>query len=74
MDSKPTYEQAQLHLQVYDQRREPKLRQARDWFAQNYFPETFDDAMKIASPGSEGGIYFGMVDDKFGISWMVNCG
>ena len=61
MNSKPTYEQAQLHLQVYDQRREPKLRQARDWFAQNYFPETFDDAMKIAAPGTEGGIYFGMV-------------
>jgi hypothetical protein len=61
MNSKPTYEQAQLHLQVYDQRREPKLRQARDWFTQNYFPETFDDAMKIAAPGTEGGIYFGMV-------------
>jgi len=61
MDSKPTYEQAQLHLQVYEQRREPRLRQARDWFAQNYFPETFDDAMKIAAPGTEGGINFGMV-------------
>jgi len=59
--SKPTYEQAQLHLQLYEQRREPKLRQARDWFAQNYFPESFDDAMKIAAPGTEAGIYFGMV-------------
>ena len=25
MSTKPTYEQAQLHLQVYDQRREAKL-------------------------------------------------
>ncbi len=33
MSTKPTYEQAQLHLQVYDQRREAKLRQARDWFS-----------------------------------------
>ena len=59
--SKPTYEQAQLHLQLYEQRREAKLRQARDWFAQNYFPETFEDAMKIAAPGTEAGIHFGMV-------------
>ena len=59
--SKPTHEQAQLHLQLYEQRREAKLRQARDWFAQNYFPETFEDAMKIAAPGTEAGIYFGMV-------------
>ena len=61
MSSKPTYEQAQLHLQVYEQRREARLRQARDWFFQNYFPETLEDAMKITSPGTEGGIFFGMV-------------
>jgi hypothetical protein len=30
MSAKPTFEQAQLHLQVYDQRREAGLRQARD--------------------------------------------
>ena len=29
MSTNPTFEQAQLHLQVYDQRREAKLRQAR---------------------------------------------
>jgi len=61
MSSKPTYEQAQLHLQVYDQRREPRLRQARDWFTQNYFPENIDEAMKVAAPGTEAGIFFGMV-------------
>ncbi len=59
--AKPTFEQAQLHLQVYEQRREARLRQARDWFFQNYFPETFDDAMRIASPGTEAGAFFGMV-------------
>jgi len=37
MESKPTFEQAQLHLQVYEMRREPRLRQARDWFFSNYF-------------------------------------
>ncbi len=33
METKPTHEQAQLHLQVYDLRREARLRQARDWFS-----------------------------------------
>lgn len=61
MASKPTHEQAQLHLQVYDLRREPRLRQARDWFQQNYFAETLDDAMRIAAPGTEHGNFVGMV-------------
>jgi hypothetical protein len=61
METKPTHEQAQLHLQVYDLRREPRLRQARDWFQQNYIVETIDDAMRIAAPGTEGGTNFGMV-------------
>ncbi len=61
MDTKPTHEQAQLHLQVYDLRREARLRQARDWFFRNYLVEKFDDAMRIAAPGTEGGALAGMV-------------
>src|SRR5215216_3289982 len=61
MATKPTHEQAQLHLQVYDLRREPRLRQARDWFQQNYNAETVEEAMKIAAPGTEHGTFFGMV-------------
>src|SRR5216684_1704276 len=61
MRKKPTYEQAQLHLQVYDQRREAKLRQARDWFGKNYIVNNIDDALRIAPMGSETGAYVGMV-------------
>src|SRR5258707_739767 len=61
MGTKPTFEQAQLHLQVYDQRREARLRQARDWFQQNYKAETFDDSMRLAPPGTENGTFVGMV-------------
>ncbi len=61
MDTKPTHDQAQLHLQVYDLRREARLRQARDWFFRNYLVEKFDDAMRIAAPGTEGGALAGMV-------------
>lgn len=61
MATTPTHEQAQLHLQVYDLRREPRLRQARDWFQQNYHAQTFDEAMRIAAPGTEPGTFLGMV-------------
>src|SRR5213082_637738 len=61
MATKPTHEQAQLHLQVYEQRREARLRQARDWFFKNYFVENFDDSMRIAAPGTENGTHAMMV-------------
>ena len=61
MDTKPTHEQAQLHLQVYEMRREARLRQARDWFLKNYFVDNMDDAMRIAAPGTEQGAFTMMV-------------
>ena len=61
MEIKPTHEQAQLHLQVFEMRREARLRQARDWFIKNYFADTFEEAMRIAPMGSEGGTNVMMV-------------
>jgi hypothetical protein len=61
MANQPTHEQAQLHLQVYDLRREARLRQARDWFQQNYKADTVEEAMRLAAPGTEHGAFFGMV-------------
>ena len=61
MGTKPTHEQAQLHLQVYDLRREARLRQARDWFQKSYHAETLEEAMKLAAPGTEHGNFLGMV-------------
>ena len=53
MASKPTHEQAHLHLQIYEERRDSRLRQARDWFFANCFADTLDEAMHIASPGTK---------------------
>jgi hypothetical protein len=58
---KPTHEQAQLQLQLYDLRREAKLRQARDWFMYNYFVDSAEDSNRIAPPGSQEGTYLMMV-------------
>jgi hypothetical protein len=61
MATKPTHEQAQLHLQVYDLRREARLREGREWFFKNYIVETLDDVMRIAAPGTESGALAMMV-------------
>jgi hypothetical protein len=61
METKPTHEQAQLNLQLYEQRREARLREARDWFFKNYFVDSIDDAMRIAAPGTEAGTFAMMV-------------
>jgi hypothetical protein len=61
MEAKPTHEQAKLQLELYDLRREAKMRQAREWFFKNFWADSFEDAMKIAAPMSENGAYFMMV-------------
>ena len=40
------FESAQLNLQLFDLRREPLLRKARDWYLLEFHPATFDDYMK----------------------------
>ena len=69
MATKPTHEQAQLQLQAFEERREPRLREAREWFFKNYFPTTFEESMRIAAPGTEGGTFVMMV---FGY-WEQTC-
>ena len=60
-DKKPTHAQAQLQLQLYDLRREAKLRQAREWFTQNYFVDSMEDSNRLAPPGSQELTYVTMV-------------
>lgn len=61
MPTTPTHEQARLHLQVFEERREARLREARKWFFENYFVDTPEDAMRIAGPGTEAGTFAMMV-------------
>ena len=41
------FESATLNLQLFELRREPVLREARDWFVRTFNPETFDDLLTI---------------------------
>ena len=46
MPKKPTAADAQLILQLYDLRREPELRKARNWWLVEFWPDTVEDYMK----------------------------
>jgi len=61
MATNPTYEQAELQLKIFDLRRESRLRLARDWFNNNYYANSLDEAMRIAPMGSEAGTFYMMV-------------
>ena len=47
MSKKPTSADAQLILQLYDLRREPELRKARNWMLSEFWPQSADDYLKI---------------------------
>ena len=45
----PTHADAELILKLYEARREPEIRKARQWWTANFWPESADDIIKIAS-------------------------
>jgi hypothetical protein len=49
MPKKVTHADAQLILQLYDLRRETKMRKARNWVATQFWPQSADDYIKVAS-------------------------
>ena len=54
MPKKPTPMDAQLILHLYDLRREPEMRKARNWWFGSFWPNSADDFMKVAfTPGSQ---------------------
>lgn len=49
MAKKAAPKDAQLLMQLYDLRREPEMRKARNWWLTQFWPNSADDFMKIAS-------------------------
>jgi hypothetical protein len=56
-----THEDAKLLLQLYEMRREPRLREARRWFAASFRATTFEELMSLCPPGSEENASYRMV-------------
>ena len=56
-----TYDDANLLLRLYEIRREPKMREARAWFAANFKPKTLAEVQELCPPGSENSARMRMV-------------
>ncbi len=69
MDNKATTEQAQLILKLYDLRREPEMRKARNWWMTEFWPRNADDFVKVAqAPGTRENAWLRQVSGYWGIA------
>jgi hypothetical protein len=50
---KPTYDDVNLVLKLYDMRREPRMREARRWFTGSFKAKSLDDFNALCPAGSE---------------------
>lgn len=53
MTQKPTYDDANLILRLYEMRREERMRKARAWFTANCKAKSYDDLIKLAPGGTD---------------------
>ena len=58
---KATYDDVKLILQLYDMRREPRLREARRWFTASFKPKSYEELTALCPPGSEPNASYRMV-------------
>jgi len=58
---KATPADAKLILELYDLRREPRLREARRWFTASFKPKTYDELTALCPPGSDTNASYRMV-------------
>src|SRR5260370_40396799 len=69
MPKKPTVDDARLILELYDLRREPELRKARQWWLITFWPKSADDFVKEATAmGSEENNWLRHVGSSWGIA------
>lgn len=61
MTSRPTCDDANLILRLYEMRREERLRKARAWFTASFKVTTWDELQKLAPGGSDENASYRMV-------------
>ena len=70
-----THYQVKLMLQLYEMRREPRMREARDWYFAKFHPVSLDDISKQAPMGSPANASMRMVTSYWEmVSSIVNRG
>lgn len=56
-------------MQLYDLRREPEMRKAREWWANDFWPQNADDFLKMAwAPGTQENRWLRQVAGYWGIA------
>jgi hypothetical protein len=69
MAKKPSADDARLILELYNLRREPEMRKARQWWLTTFWPNNPDDFMKVAMAfGSEENNWMRQVASYWGIA------
>lgn len=58
---RPTYDDANLILRLYELRREERLRKARAWFTGHFKVKTWDELQTLAPPGTDENASYRMV-------------
>ena len=61
MTSRPTYDDAKLILQLYEMRRDERMREARAWFTAGFRPGKWEDLATLVPPGSPENASYRMV-------------
>jgi hypothetical protein len=61
MDRTPTHEDAKLILHLYELRREPRMREARDWFARDFRPRSLEEFQTLCPQGSAANASYRMI-------------
>jgi hypothetical protein len=61
MQSRATYDDARLILELYEMRREERLRKARAWFVASFKPKTAADLAALCPRGSDESASYRMV-------------
>lgn len=61
MTSRPTYDDANLILRLYEMRRDERMREARAWFTAHFRPKQWSDLASLVPPGSPENASYRMV-------------
>jgi hypothetical protein len=61
MISRPTYDDANLILRLYELRRDERMREARAWFTAHFRPKKWEDLTTLVPPGSPENASYRMV-------------
>lgn len=61
MPERATYEDANLILRLYDLRREPRMREARNWFSQSFKVQSLEEVERLCPQSSKENASFRMV-------------